>query len=810
MGRRHGNPSRWSRLRGPTFIHGLVAFVVCASAAPAAGQAQLPACLRASGVAADGFGVAIAAVSVRSSGECGSQSVYTDNVGRFSLVISARPSETQVVGTVHASKPGFADILQDIRPDLGVEYQNHIRMLFDVSVVVEPNAAHPGDVVTLRARTSAPPPWASYGSTVIADLPDGTTTALTPGTTGPDQYTPWNTTYGIPPTTADGRYTVRACAVSFEYTGSCADAPVNSLLSLVADSTFDVDTLGAVALETLPVRFATVSVVTNISVKWLDVGSGLAAGSATLAVDGVDLPASFNGSVASAPSGQLAPGIHYLTGSILDRAGNLATVSFPFTLALLSASPAVIEMSSQTVHTNPGNQLPPPSTVQFAAPTVSVGQYSIELNATTRVGWSDVSRGVDLPTLRVSFANEAGFTTVVDVPPPVSIDGQAIGTISPSVTPLLSIIKQHEVALPDVVVDVPLAFRTGGSTATLLESAGYLGPIVANESAGTMFGQAWTGTVPLVGSIDACLASAALRSSCQVDQGVNIENPVTRANILSSPQPNPIDSTADATAPACQKACDSESPIVSKHLGLTVGCPTFNPVGSSNPINLCTGLPTTVSPPATSWSGYANLFLYRTNGSAPTTTLWQQNHSSGSAVPCPNGFKTVDGVTGATYRLAANIGSLSPGIGGYATGTSQNLNFPTPGAELVYLGETTGNDHAGTTTTELPFQLSNDPALSEGAAVAPLNVRTSHYIGPNFGIRVDALGEAVPADSQTVSNRWEYGRDSYPSAATPGVAGERVQLHTGAAYRPQAGTTSYAINSHFSMTFSLSFSCQAP
>lgn len=544
-------------------------------------------------------------------------------------------------------------------------------------------------------------------------------------------------------------------------------------------------------------RLGNLLTLSSLSITWEDSLSGIDTASLRIWLDNAELPVTVSGNTATGTVSGVAPGIHIVDLEGRDLAGNRGTDFFPFTLVSISGSSGTTSLVEQTVAVNAAT---PPSTVRFVAPQVDVSKTIETLNASSRVGHGTSSRAVSLGNVTVEFKKGA-LSETVTVAVPATTESHKLGTVAPSAGALTATIAAHRVTIPDVVVNVPVVFRTQTSYQVILKAkTTSLGaPVITS---GPFLGSDWEDVVPVLGTIGACFAGdgSGVIADCQVEPSAEVYakvGPAPDVRYIAVPILPVPDGSLNGTTDQVCSGCTQPDYLRKSGVSLALKCPAA--VVQGRMINLCSGIsdaPATAGP----WAGFLNAWLYK-EGTPARFPLWQQNHAQGASASCPNGKNGQ--VVGRTYRLVTNAIANDASAGPIIGGTWDDPSNPSLVEEFVYLGAQTGNSRPGQLiqNPSIAFQLSNQ-AASGGATVPLAILGEGTYLQATPGSLIDPLGSSIALGSAT-TNGWQYG-----SAALTNGSGSlaRVQLITGSEFRAPAVSSTYDVTASLGFQFALDFS----
>ncbi|HEX9697333.1 MAG TPA: hypothetical protein VGB64_13595 [Actinomycetota bacterium] len=320
----------------------------------------------------------------------------------------------------------------------------------------------PQEMITFRVYTTAP----VIGSQVYVQVgAEMHAMWFEDSYSDPPGWSKWVISYLVPTTTSDGVHGFKACAVSG--LGGTCDAPTGTLLGHDDSGTFIVDSAPPTLTAAVPAPFANHLDMSSISAQWSDSLAGVEAASLQILLDGQDLAIESSGGLATAGGLNVPPGVHKLELRAADLAGNQASAVSFFTVIQVTAGTATASLRQATVGVNPEGATPEPSTVTFAAPTVDVSAYEEILNATTRVGKSQVERDFEFSSASVVFRRADGASQTVTVAIPQTSVVHEFYVLFPSAEPLKTRAPSATVTLPNLTVGVPQGFGDVGTTATL-------------------------------------------------------------------------------------------------------------------------------------------------------------------------------------------------------------------------------------------------------------------------------------------------------------------------------------------------------
>lgn len=783
----------------------VVALAVGLGGLPQPAQAALVMCHQVQGTVRDPFGDPVEAATIQTDSPCvaGQPGVPSTPTGAY--VIGVKGTEAGATAAVWASKPNFATSPRQtivIEPEgtssdaaestamPGYRVRgSDITLYFDVFPSLDKPAVRSGRTRTVTVTTLAPPAGSPSvrSSKVLVEVPDGSFTSLTAiGTT--NGLTTWTAPIVMPVTTTEGNRALQVCAVAVTFGGNCAaattvDAPTR--LSTVRPQLVLVDNTPPVLSSVAPGAFDVITSST-FAASWSDLDTSLDPAATLVKIDGSPVPATTTGLTAQAALSSQTLGVHLLSVSVADRAGNTASEEYLFTLGRLTGSPANASLRSTTVPVTPPGGVPR-TTVVFPTPVVDVPSTTLSLPATTRVGVDQATRSFNFGAVDVIFRNEAGLTTTVSATPSPSSDVQKFAALAPSVSTVSVTVPSHTTTTGSISVAVPTGYTTAGATAQLVADSTPLGVPTAPTN---LLKTTLDGSLPVWGSFDVC-AKGTLDLDLSCAAGTPATAYVSRSGsaygvmLGLAPESLTDPSENDRTPPHCDGcAAPPTWPDGVRQYGggVSFGCPTVVIAGLTR--NLCSGdtRPPTLGP----IGSYLNAFVSHSEGHFP---VWRQDHTDVAADICPNGRNAER--LGRSYRLAANNLAADGSGDPVVSGTWVDENVPLRGAQIVKLGAVNGNDQAGFETQDLAYTLTNN-----GKADLTL-AANGRYVPALSGQWISAAGSVnAAAPASATSNAWEFSKADLPLG--DGLNAD-VQVFMGTDYLAPAvlGTYSFQFNNAF-------------
>lgn len=397
----------------------------------------------------------------------GEQPVTSGEDGYYTTRVKVQTNQTHV--TLWATKPGYETQYLNISLNDASSLQN-----FFLPYVLTPSVSpkyfnnSPPKTLTFTAETSSP----LEGTAVWIELPGGGVLDLAFQSVSESGSTLWQGSYTPPEGTIDGSYTWRACAVDIASSGKCTSLTSGLLLSKVVSGTYIIDSVLPTISSPLPVpdhnlleRRPIISVLVS------DTLSGIDFSSITLSVDGTTVVHSYDlstGLIRFTSSSDLVLGLHLVTATARDRAGNTSELSWELNVTTLTATNAIGRLQEQTVQVNPtADVLNPPSTVTFANVTVNLGPYDLILGPSPYTGLGSFERTVDLYGAQVIFNNETGVPSTVSPGLSSRKFSTKASLLFPESQATTARIPASALDIGSIMVSIPAGYNTPGSTATI-------------------------------------------------------------------------------------------------------------------------------------------------------------------------------------------------------------------------------------------------------------------------------------------------------------------------------------------------------
>lgn len=477
------------------------------------------------GTVADAFGRPLGGATVRTDTGCsGAATSATDAAGRYTLRVKGTVAYADAV--VVATKSGYETATETAT--ITAVTEEVIGGLFVLRY--QPGGAvsagvQPGGTVAIEAVNPAPPPGdgSTVGAKVLADLPDGNTSSLGVDGQTLDGFTRWSSTSLA--AVAEGSYSVTMCVVDRAYVGSCGTAlgsESSMLLSPLETHTYVVDGTGPLLSDPSPAPDRnTLRLRPVIAVAVVDAGSGLDEGSMSLELDGVPSPATFDlGSkrLTFTPPNGLTVGIHGVTVSVVDIAGNEAELHWRFNVISVTAAPASASISELRV-----SYPPLAERVTFTSVPVAVSASTLLLSSSMSVGVG--SAAISLPTERAELrflpAGQAGISSDPIRPIARRIVHEDIAVLSPTEDDLKFDISPSAYDIGSVTVEIPFAYRAAGGEVMLsLEPTPTVVALPLDDPLPVNLGSTCAGgDCTIEGTLDCLLDSRPGVTSCEGTRG---------------------------------------------------------------------------------------------------------------------------------------------------------------------------------------------------------------------------------------------------------------------------------------------------
>lgn len=392
-------------------------------------------------------------------------SALTGADGTYEIRIVAR---TQPI-VLYAYKRLYTWNAITITPDNYATVDKTFRLSFLHNTYVSPSAFNnnPPKTLDFWMLMTAPPEQ----SRVLLHLPGGgvLTLAQDVGYGNQSGWTRWTGTSTVASGTPDGRYYFRSCVLRSDATGNCDD-PQGVVLSYVespnARLSYVVDSVPPTLRAASPVPdHNTVNLRPPVSFSATDALSGIDYTRTSLWLDGAQ--------VASGgtfyPPGDLSLGIHSVSGTAADQAGNPATLSWKFNVVSLIASPVSATVTPKTVLVNPNRSIPPPSWVYIDGAQTELPSFDLTLSSSALwSGTGTLSRSVTHSSLNVTFENELGQKVVVPAPAAYASFTYKVAVLEPLSQQLGVNLPAKSGVTSGIWVQIPSGFVvTDRSTATL-------------------------------------------------------------------------------------------------------------------------------------------------------------------------------------------------------------------------------------------------------------------------------------------------------------------------------------------------------
>lgn len=396
-------------------------------------------------------------------------SVLTDQSGAFSISVPANLDNSPT--TLIARKDFMTWDSKEIIPTEWADPARRVQMslAYTQSVIVTPREFNSSvdREIALKVISAAP-----TTSRVLAEPVAGSVLTLSKDDTytGPAPLSRWVTTFTVAAGTTEGIKTFPSCILSSAGTGTC-EAPGSDIVYApippvgfrglyVVDNT--APSMGPVAPKDL---HNTVDTTPSIWINPLDSLSGPNADRTQIWLDGGALGA---GSWRE-PQSPLSLGVHSVTATIWDLAGNSSVVSWRFAVTALEGGPATVTVTPKTV------SVPPQGLPGFCCQYVNFSNIQTQLSSydvdlTSSPLWAGSGSGyryVAHQNLKVTFKSAAQERTVPIVWA-FSSYRVDIAVLEPSQHSLGVNLPEQISAIPDVGVYVPQGFIvTNDTTATV-------------------------------------------------------------------------------------------------------------------------------------------------------------------------------------------------------------------------------------------------------------------------------------------------------------------------------------------------------
>jgi len=304
-------------------------------------------------------------------------SVVTNSNGAYSLLVWSDGPVTLIAN--HSLAAWKSTTVPDPGA-IGAQVQN-FSLYYLLNVTVSPDAFKTTQFETQTLTYSVYSTAPTGGSRALVRRSDGTHFQLQRDLTyvDPEGWSRWTATRDVYVGTPEGRYTFRGCVVEEFVSGHCEpDTP--NLLSQVKTEAYAVDYTPPSISAANPAAFGAIPHGSSPTIHWTDLAAGSGFGSNpqdfSITVDGGSTQVeTFIGNaprtqVQVTVTSSVAPGIHSATFTAVDRAGNSAIKTWPFTVVEVVADPATATLQEQVAPVNPAE-----TTVTFATPTVATTTF---------------------------------------------------------------------------------------------------------------------------------------------------------------------------------------------------------------------------------------------------------------------------------------------------------------------------------------------------------------------------------------------------------------------------------------------------
>lgn len=427
----------------------------------------------------------------------------TNSLGNYRTEVRYRTDNPVV--TLRAEKPRFDPQSKTVNPLNASLDGVNFELLYslDASVSFRYFNNSPQKTLTFDIATGVGP---SVGIAQV-QLPDGSAIDATYISEGYDGLSHWQAQWQVPSSTPDGHYSYKACAVTTGSSGNCDSVSSGTRLTQKPGGLYTVDgTAPSITPVSPRPNHNTINVRPTIAASLSDATSGVSYGSTKIYLDGAQV--ALGASSWTPPSG-LALGLHHVSVTAFDLAGNSSLLEWDFNITIFSADSATGRITPQTVAVNPqGEVVNAPKSVTFNNVIFTLDSYEARLGPSPYRGYGRLYRSLPISGTRVVFTNESGIPSDPVNPwlTNLTFTGRMallLGTTLETSVPISTAVA----AIGSVTVNVPTGYNTPGSKATIQMSAVPAGPVTLED-----------GDDPLRDAIpDAPILTVASQTSARID-----------------------------------------------------------------------------------------------------------------------------------------------------------------------------------------------------------------------------------------------------------------------------------------------------
>lgn len=347
----------------------------------------------------------------------------------------------------------------ELQPDSMLTADKTIRLSFLHSTYVTPKAINdPPRAMSLSLYSTAP----AADSRVLVHASEDTVIQLTQDASYGVQsgWTRWLGSWTSPSNSVDGRYYMTSCVLRNDAVGDCLSQTFDSVvLSQVEEATrrpfYDVDRVAPVLSPNSPSSDGnTIDRRPSIAASGSDDRSGIDFSRGLIELDGTQVA---TGSISFYPPTDLALGLHRVTVSGFDLAGNSSSVSWTFNVISADLNAGMAAIPRVEVSFPPGV-----SQVNIPSIPVIVKDSKITLSSSIRGGIGDVTVATPFYYTYSTFRQGALEQTVyTSLPSRNYVSSFAV--LAPSAEPLTIQVAGRTLNAGPITLSVPQAFQlTGG------------------------------------------------------------------------------------------------------------------------------------------------------------------------------------------------------------------------------------------------------------------------------------------------------------------------------------------------------------